>query len=67
MSGISPDLVDQFTNLHDNIDARERKGFGGDVSNKDKSTSETNRKHVYAKIITAYTASDSGRKKRSSK
>ena len=65
MSSVSPDLVDQFKELSNNLDAREDKGFGGDVSSKDKTTSETNRKQVYTKMIEAsiQTASNARRRK----
>ena len=69
MSSISSDLVDQFKELGDNLDTREEKGYGGDVSNKDKTTSDTNTKQVYTKMIESsiQTSSTARRKKRSSK
>ena len=69
MSSISSDLADQFKELDDNVDTRELKGFGGDVSRKDKTTSETNTKQVYTKMIESSirTSSTARRRKRSSK
>ena len=68
MSSVSPDLVDQFTELEDNLDAREEEGFGGDISNKDKEASDTKKKQVYTKMIEAsiQTSTGSRRRKRSS-
>ena len=69
MSSISSDLADQFKELDDNVDTREEKGFGGDVSSKDKTASETNTKQVYNKMIESsiQTSSTARRRKRSSK
>ena len=66
MSSIGSDIVDQFNDKKEQLDKRDKKGFGGDVKDSDRKDSAEKEKKVYERLITAFTKT-SRRRRRSGK
>ena len=68
MSSVSPDIVDQFTDLDKKLESMDEKGFGNDVNSKVRNDRDKKQKQVYTKMIESFSDISSGnrRKKRSS-
>ena len=69
MSSVSPDIVDQFSDLDTNLGKMDDTGFGADVNNKVRDDRDKKKKQVYTKMIDSFTNPSSGarRRKRSSR
>jgi hypothetical protein len=63
MSSIGSDIVDQFKDKTEQLDKRDKKGFGGDVTDSDRKDSEEKEKKVYERLITAFTKTSRRRRR----